>query len=140
MKYKEYDIKKHITLSKERTYIKSYDVVQETDLSKEEKMFLNLLISFGESNKRIYHSMEYFSKRLGLDVKTVRTAIRNFQMRGLIKVEENLGKASEIILNRKYINRFLGCEIFRTVSPSKNNNGQTGAPGMDYLKKIYDKC
>ena len=127
MKMKEYDIKKHITLSKEKTYIKSYDAVQETDLIKEEKMLLNFLLSFGEKNQKITPSIEYFSKRLGLDVKTVRLALRNFQIRGLVKVNREPGKANEIILNKEYINRFLGCVIFPSERENNKNKGAADA-------------
>ena len=141
MKNKDYDIQKHITLSKEKTFVKSYDSIEETDLSNSEKKFLNYLISFGVKNKKITPSINYLTKRLNIDDLTLRSALRNFQIRGLIKLNREPGKANEITLNKEYINRFLGCKIFQENTPNKNNNGRTGgAPSADYLKKINDKC
>lgn len=127
MKTKEYDIKKHITLSKEKTYIKSYDAVQETDLSQDEKMFLNFLISFGVKKQKITPNMRYLKEKLGLEVRMVRSALRNFQIRGLIKVNREPGKANEIILNKEYINRFLGCVIFPSEKENNKNKGAADA-------------
>lgn len=140
MKTKDYDLKKHISLSKEKTFIKSYDCVEDAELSNSEKKLLNLLISFGENKKRIFQSVEYFTERLGLDVRTLRSALRNFQLRGLIKVVRETGKRNEIILNKEWINRFLGSEIFQVNTPNVNKEHRTGGiPTKEMIDAYYGR-